>query len=343
MFTLQETVDMDSLTQAALGASVAHACWHRPMGRKALAWGAVLGTLPDLDIALYPVLNDIQRLYWHRGESHSIWFAVLGGMMLAWVLRQWRWKKVLSLHRAITGICLILLTHILIDYFTIYGTQLLAPLSRYGFARGNLFIIDPLYTLPLMAGILGAFFCSGKTAVRANFVGIIVSSLYALFSLFSHGYADHIFKQQLAERQVHVTASITNATPFNTLLWRHVAQTDDGFLIGYFSIIADDPQTPIRFDRVEQNKHLVAGDRDQPNVRTIEWFSKGFWVAREKDGVLTLSDLRFGEFRFNDTAPPEKWQYIFVWEIPKHRTACRPDHGRSAIQEQPFLCSGSVL
>jgi inner membrane protein len=63
---------MDSLTQATLGAAVTHAVWHRPLGRKALGWGVALGTLPDLDIVIYPWLDQVQRLYWHRGESHSL-------------------------------------------------------------------------------------------------------------------------------------------------------------------------------------------------------------------------------------------------------------------------------
>ena len=62
--------------QATLGAAVGHLCWHKKIGNKALLLGAMGGTIPDLDIILYPLLDDIQRLHWHRGESHSIWFVL---------------------------------------------------------------------------------------------------------------------------------------------------------------------------------------------------------------------------------------------------------------------------
>ena len=43
---------MDSITQALLGASVQGAMLGRWQGRKALAYGAILGTLPDLDVVI---------------------------------------------------------------------------------------------------------------------------------------------------------------------------------------------------------------------------------------------------------------------------------------------------
>lgn len=309
---------MDSLTQAALGAAVAYACWHRQLGRFSLILGGSLGTLPDLDVLVYPFLDGVQRLYWHRGESHSIWFVICGGLFLGLVLNKLRGKKQLSTRRAIVGVSMVFATHIIIDYFTIYGTQLLAPISRYGFARGNMFIIDPLYTIPLLAGIIVAGTVKGKAGWLANVAGISLSSLYAIFSLLSHAYADHIFKHQLAARNVTVLNSMTGATPLNTFLWRHVARTPEGFLIGYFSIIGNDPNTPIRFDYVPQNADLLEDYKGQRNLKVIEWFSKGFWLASKKENAVTISDLRFGEFRFGENDPPDQWQFVFAWSITEN-------------------------
>ena len=41
---------MDSITQAALGAAVGEGVLGRRIGNRAPIWGAVLGTLPDLDV-----------------------------------------------------------------------------------------------------------------------------------------------------------------------------------------------------------------------------------------------------------------------------------------------------
>jgi inner membrane protein len=306
---------MDSLTQATLGTAVSYACWHRQLGRWSLFWGALLGTLPDLDVFLYPLLDEIQRLYWHRGETHSVVLIVLGSLLLGPILRKTDRELPMTLPRFAIGVFLILLTHVLIDYFTIYGTQLLAPFSRYGFARGNLFIVDPLYTIPLLCGLVPAVFGSQKWGSRANTAGLIVSTLYIALSLASHTSADGIFQRQLQERKIVVLQSITSATPFNTLLWRHIARTPDGIMVGYFSHLADDPKAPIAFELIKRNEHLIEPLQGRPNVEVVEWFSKGFWVARQENGVLTLSDLRFGEIREQPSDDPEKWTFLFTWQI----------------------------
>jgi inner membrane protein len=306
---------MDSLTQAALGAAVGHACWHRQLGRPALLWGAALGVLPDLDVLAYPLLDNIQKLYWHRGISHSLFFAVIGSLLIGWLLRQTRWKDKLTPRRVAAGIFLVLVTHYTIDYFNVYGTQLLAPISRHGFRLGNLFIVDPLYTLPLLAGVIIAGIRRGRPGWKANRLGLILSSCYVLFSLGAHTYAHHTFQRQLADRNIEVQASLTGATPMNTLLWRHIARTPDSILVGYYSLIGDHPKEEIHFVRVPHNRDLAQPYRGQRNLEAIEWFSQGFWVARKTERGLALADLRFGELRTRRDDPPERWQYIFAWEI----------------------------
>ena len=41
---------MDSVTQLVLGSTVGHAIGSKALGRKAILWGAAIGTLPDLDV-----------------------------------------------------------------------------------------------------------------------------------------------------------------------------------------------------------------------------------------------------------------------------------------------------
>ena len=98
---------MGSITQASLGAAVAHAAWHKPLGRKALLWGAFFGTLPDLDIVFFPFLDDVQQLYWHRGESHSIFFVLIGGALLGALMWSLTWKSRISPQRAMVGMVLL--------------------------------------------------------------------------------------------------------------------------------------------------------------------------------------------------------------------------------------------
>jgi inner membrane protein len=319
---------MDSVTQAALGASIAHLCWHKNFGKKAFLSGAVLGTIPDLDVVFYPFLNQVQRLYWHRGESHSVFFILIASFFLTLGLQKKASQYNLSRKKLFTGLFLIFSTHVAIDFFTVYGTQILAPLSRYGFASANLYIIDPLYTIPLIAGIFTALL-SNKNQVMANRAGLILSSFYILFSLASHSYADQIFKKQLKNQNIKTIRSITAPTPFNTILWRHIALTEKGILIGYFSIIKDNSKEKIEFEKVLRNEKLVKPFENQKNFIAVNWFSKGFWSAKIKNNVVTVSDLRFGEFRPFETSHPDQWEYIFTWELNKNTQELIPTRNKN--------------
>ena len=141
---------MDSITQAALGATLAGAVAGKALGRSALLTGALLGTLPDLDVVIdygTAVANFTQ----HRGFSHSLLILAPLSLLIAW--GRWRWKPAISYRRWLALVALILITHPLLDAFTTYGTQLFWPFGA-PVAITSIFIIDPLYTLPLLAGCL---------------------------------------------------------------------------------------------------------------------------------------------------------------------------------------------
>ncbi len=79
---------MDSLTQIALGAAVAEVTLGKKIGNKAILWGAVGGTIPDLDVLANPFMSELQALAFHRGITHSILFAVLGALFFGWIVHQ---------------------------------------------------------------------------------------------------------------------------------------------------------------------------------------------------------------------------------------------------------------
>jgi inner membrane protein len=307
---------MDSLTQAALGAAVGHICWHEKMGRKALVAGALLGTIPDLDILLYPFLDEVQRLYWHRGESHSVWFLMLGSIGLGWLFQQYYSSVSKELKIFQTSICffLILSTHVLIDLFNVYGTQLLAPISRKSFALNNMFILDPLFTFPLLAGTIGAYLAKKKSvALWINQIGLLVAVLYAAWSFSAQAVANQKFRLALAGLDFKVSRQITSASPCNTLLWRHIAETSDGFLLGYWSWL-DDKDQDIRFQFIPRNAAVVEQIKSTRTFAVVEWFSKGWWYAVKNDNTTAkVVDLRFTEVPPAAGQPYTEWQWLFAW------------------------------
>lgn len=306
---------MDSITQATLGAAVGHLFWHKQLGRSSLAVGAALGTLPDLDILLYPMLDKVQQLYWHRGESHSVWFMIFGSAFLGTLLVKYFRKNRLNYQQAATGVFFVLATHVLIDLFTVYGTQLLAPFSRNGFALNNMFIIDPLFTLPLLLGVLTACIAGEKKiGVRGNQFGLFAATLYACWSLSAQSIAGYNFDSAVKELDdVKIQRQVTSSAPFNTFLWRHIVETSDGFLLGYWSFF-DSKEKTIEFYHIPKNTELVKNLTGSRNFEVVEWFSKGWWFAvNAGEGSVKIVDLRFSEIPSELGEEYTAWQWPFSW------------------------------
>ena len=215
---------MDSLTQIALGSAISVAV----MGRrtavwKAALWGAVAGTLPDLD-AFIDQGDAILNMTRHRAESHALLYLTLAAPLLAW--------GVSRLHREATlfrrwwlALWLALITHPLLDVMTVYGTQLLQPLSSHPFGVGSIFIIDPLYTVPLIVGVAVALHLKSSRGLGWNMAGLVVSTLYLGASVVAQQQATHVASAALKAEGIDATGLLVTAAPFNILLWRLVATT----------------------------------------------------------------------------------------------------------------------
>jgi inner membrane protein len=105
---------MDSLTQIVLGAAVGEVCLGKKLGNKAMVWGAIAGTIPDLDILGNLVMTELNALAFHRGISHSIFFAVTFSFLIAYIAKQfydYKWHKLkwLRMHGSVFATLAILL------------------------------------------------------------------------------------------------------------------------------------------------------------------------------------------------------------------------------------------
>ena len=284
---------MDSITQIALGAAVGEAALGRQVGNKALLWGGIIGTLPDLDV--FVPLGDVVRDFtYHRSATHSLLMLALATPLLVWVinrvhpgLREYRWRWALLVY-------LCFATHVLLDAFTSYGTQLFWPFVDTPVAWSTIFIIDPLYTLPLLIGVIAALIMSRDSdhGHRLNRGGLIISSLYLAWTVVAIQLATQSFDSALrAQNLAHEKLYVTPA-PFNSLLWRAVVIDDHGYYEGYSSILDD--ADDVAFVHYSSDRKLLAGIEDHWPVRRLQWFSKGIYsVTRFADDIV-ISDLRMG-------------------------------------------------
>ncbi|MCB2203398.1 metal-dependent hydrolase [bacterium] len=292
---------MDFVTQVTLGGVVGQATMNRELGNKAVLWGMLAGALPDLDVLANPLLDPVTQLTWHRGISHSLLLLVVLTPLLGWLISRIHRGEV-TVEKAALFTFLAIGTHILIDLLTTYGTQILAPFSHEQFAWNVLFIIDPLFTLPLLVFLIFSLF---RGEVRAklfrNSIGIIFASAYVIIALVFKFSAVDAFHDELERQEITPQRMIVVPTPFNCILWRCVAETADGYYIGYHSFL--DEIKEISFTYVPRNEQLLSVIEDQRAIRTLRWFSEGwFSVQQTPEGALYFRDLRFGDI---DVGEPE--------------------------------------
>lgn len=285
---------MDSITQFTLGAAIGEVMLGKRISRYGALWGGVLGTLPDLDVLALPFMTEVEGLAFHRGFSHSITFAVLAAPTLGWLLYRLFRKRNVPWSRWCWLVFWAITTHFLLDCFTVYGTQVFQPFSSYTVSFDSIFIIDPLYTLPLLLGLLGSFFFRQRRPLRTipTYIGLLLSMLYLLFTIINKHHVEAVFRTALQSQGYAYNRLLTVPTAFNNLLWVGLAEDGTGYWLGLYSI--RDSGGPTRFRRIERNAGLLTPYQNDPAIQRLLWFSKGWYTAAQQDGQLYFSDLRFG-------------------------------------------------
>lgn len=284
---------MDSLTQIALGAAVMAAVAPPGRRRAALVAGGLLGTLPDLDVVPLALVDDpVLRMTWHRSFSHSLVVLLPAGVLLWTGLRRWSHVVREAPGQWLAAILLNLATHVLLDAHTVYGTQLWWPLPAAPTMWSTLFIIDPLYTVPLVAGCIAAWrLCARAAAQRWLLVGLALAQLYLGWSWVARHAVERQLQDALAARALPDAPSFVVPAPFTTLVWRAVALTPTGYLEGRTTPWRPSISLTEHADAHEARRWAVA---EIPAARRMHWFASGFIRATLSDGRLVLSDLRMG-------------------------------------------------
>lgn len=278
---------MDSLSQIALGAAVSVAVFRRrqPIWQSALL-GAVVGTLPDLDVLVQfdDPISDMTR---HRAESHGLFFLTLACWPLAWLWRAISGAQT-SFRRCWLAIFAILITHPLLDTLTIYGTQLAQPFSDRPFGTGSIFVIDPLYTLPLCFGLVLTL---RRHSLRSNDWMLGLSTLYLGFGLLAQQHVKTIAAQHLPA-DANGTTMLVTATPFNTLVWQILVLGPEHYYEGFYALA--DGAKPIIWRSWPRDQQLLQQWQKNQHIAQLTRFSHGFVVLTETADSLLLADLRMG-------------------------------------------------
>lgn len=285
---------MDSLTQIVLGAAVGEAVAGRKIGNKAALWGAIGGTLPDLDVFLRMFYDPLDAALVHRGFSHSLLFACLAGPAIGYLFhRITKQKYSFSMWFLLWFLCIV--THPMLDIFTNYGTQFFWPFS-WRLTFNSVFVIDPLYTIPFMILLVGALFMKRDSKRRQiwNLTGIVYSSVYLLWGVIVklgvYGNSDSYF----AEAGVHPKRTMVTPMPLTSFYWDMIAEDDTAYYIGYKSLFA--PFDPKQMEIIPKNHQLLeeVDWNGNSRIKEIKHITNGYYSVEKHSDTLFIYDLRFG-------------------------------------------------
>lgn len=294
---------MDTPTQIVLGAAVGQALYSHRLGRRAVGWGALAGLLPDLDMIVSASLGAWGEYHCHRGPTHSLFFGLVVGPLLGYVV--WRWTRRKSgsgdpsLRGAWIGLFLAaILTHPLLDIFTAYGTQLLWPLTNHRFALNGIGIIDPAYTGVILAALVVGWRKRHTLRIgrRAAAAALALTTAYLLLGFGLNMRAEAVVRGHLEAEGVRDARVRCYPTLLQLLLRRVVVRRPGEIRIGTYTFL--DPNT-IAWRRFIPEKHPLADTvLETPLGQAFQWFSMGQYtarVSRESGGFLVeLDDLRYG-------------------------------------------------
>lgn len=224
---------MDTVTHALAGTLIAQAGFRQRMGPVATAALTVSALAPDVDgivrfqdIAFY--------LEYHRGITHS--FA--GGAAMALVLAAifYRFSAYKQYWR-LAGLCYFgILSHILLDLLTSYGTMIFLPFSDRRYSWDTLFIIDVFVSGIIVAGIVLAY-CWSSRSIQVGRAALGLLAGYILIAAMSHHLALTRFRGRVERAGFSPRAVAVFPMPFGPLRWSGVVATEEATYQTIYSLL----------------------------------------------------------------------------------------------------------
>jgi len=175
---------MDTITHGIAGALIAKAAFRgqdmlgaKPVNReRIITWSLMLGAIfPDSDVFReFFSRNDLLILTWHRSITHSLVclpiFAVALAALTRWFMR-WRKWEAPSFVALVLIYAVGILSHILLDLVTSFGTMVWSPVKWSRPAWDLIFIIDFTLTAILLAPQIVAWVYAKEKGLRWRALG----------------------------------------------------------------------------------------------------------------------------------------------------------------------------
>ncbi len=298
---------MDPVTHVVAGACIAAAIAPARHRRAALVLGAALNTLPDLDYLPLAFADPVARATLHRSFSHSLLVLPLVAFALWWLTRRVAPVTKEAPARWFAVFAAALVSHPLLDAMTVYGTQLFWPLDAAPVMGANLFIVDPLFTLPLIVAAVAAYvWRERERAQRWLVMGLALSAGYVGWTLIAKHHLESTLRAHFAAKGAAEVELLTMPTPLNSVLWRVLVMSGDAYGEGFYSFVGSERFELVSYPATREPPPALA---EAPSVARLKRFTHGFHRWDRVGDRHVLVDLRMG-------AEPD---YLFRFAVGEER------------------------
>jgi inner membrane protein len=301
---------VDTLTHIAIGACIGELFTDRQFGKKALIWGALAQSIPDIDFISTFWLGPTEELIAHRGFTHSILFGILITFFMAVTAERFHRPHDISLRKWMFFLGTEVTVHLFLDAFNNYGTGWFEPFSDRRVSFHTLFVVDPVFSIFSGLACLALIFLPSDHRRRIHWAWTAIGCtlVYLGFALFNKYIVTRDIYRIADRQKISYIRSFTTPTPFNTWLYFVVMEQKDGYQIGYRSYF--DREDTLRLNYFPRNEELLDGIRDHHEVDNLKRFSQGWYNVSREDSLIVFNDLRFGqEVGWHDPRQPFAFHY----------------------------------
>jgi inner membrane protein len=310
---------MDSLTHLALGACMGEAFAGKTPGKKAMLWGAMAQSIPDIDFIASFWMDISSNLLAHRGFTHSFLFCAIITPLLALLAEYWHRPHNIRLQRWMLFFGGVILLHIFIDAFNNYGVGWLEPFSHKRISFNTIYVADPFFSVwPGIACVMLIYLKRYLPARKKCWkTGLVLPALYLLYCLINKAKINTDIKNILQKQQISYTRYFTTPAPLQNWLWFTVAGNDSGYHAGFRSLF--DSKKEISFQYFPRNDSLLQPIQDHEDLQKLIRFSQQFYTAEKWNDTLVFNDLRFGQI-IGWQNPKEKFVFHYYLQHPADNT-----------------------
>lgn len=286
---------MDSLTHIALGACMGEAFAGKQLGKKAMLWGALAQSVPDIDFIASFWMDTSSNLLAHRGFTHSFLFCAVITPLLALLAEYLHRPHNIRLIKWILFFGAVIFIHIFIDAFNNYGVGWFEPFSHQRISFNAIYVADPFFSIWPGIACIGLIYLKRRTAQRRKWwrMGLGLSAFYLMYCLINKVNIDADVKDILKKQHISYTRYFTTPAPLQNWLWYVVAGNDSGYHVGFRSLF--DSRKEIAFQYFPRNDAMIEPLKDHEDLIKLIRFSKQFYTIEKWGDTIVFNDLRFGQ------------------------------------------------